>query len=99
MEDCTVTLIMGSHTLECNKDILVNGSDYFRAMFNSNMMETKTHEVMLNDQDVTIMRSLINCLSTGELDINDNIEELTAASVRFQVESVILILTFIDFYE
>ena len=70
----------------CDKEILAQQSDYFRALFNSSMTECERNSVTLNDVSYETTVALVECMKTGELKISeDDVIEITQAAVRFQV--------------
>ena len=79
------TIHVEGKTIICDKTILREGSEYFRAMFDSNMIESKSNETTLQEQSYDIVKTLIHSLKTGELEIGDNVEELVEGAVMLQV--------------
>ena len=81
----TFTVHVEGKSIICDKTMLREGSEYFRAMFDSNMIESKSNETTLQEQNYDIVKTLIDSLDTGELEIGDNVEELVEGAVMLQV--------------
>lgn len=85
-----VTLTFGDivdETLRCQKCLLIDNSDYFKAMFSSGMMEAKSNTVEIKDLDINVMKKLIDYMSTGKSNLtNKTVYCITAAACRFQVD-------------
>jgi len=48
--DPDITIDVGGEELTCRKQVLVDNSDYFRAMFECDMVESRTKRVQLVGQ-------------------------------------------------
>ena len=79
------TIHVEGKTLVCDKAILREGSEYFRAMFDSNMIESRVNETTLQDQSYEVVKTLVDSMKTGELEISDNVEELVEGATMLQV--------------
>lgn len=49
-QDDKIIIIVENQEITCNKSVLVEFSDYFRAMFDSSMIECQTNKVTLHEQ-------------------------------------------------
>lgn len=47
--NCDVKLVVGSETFKAHRDVLVNASDYFSAMFTHDMRERQDDVIRLQD--------------------------------------------------
>lgn len=60
---CDVVFVVGHGHLQqkiaAHRIVVATLSDYFQAMFDSNMLETKQHEVIINDVDPDAFEKLI----------------------------------------
>lgn len=83
------TIHVEGKTLVCDKAILREGSEYFRAMFDSNMIESRANETTLQDQSYEVVKTLVDSMKSGELEISDNVEELVEGATMLQVGSAI----------
>ena len=82
----TFTVHVEGKSIICDKAMLREGSEYFRAMFDSNMIESQSNETTLHEQNYDIVKTLIDSLELGELEIGaDNVEELVEGAVMLQV--------------
>ena len=79
-------------TIVADKSILRKGSEYFRAMFDSNMVESRSNEATLQGQSYKVIKALVECMKTGDLEICDNIEELVEGATMLQVRQKINVL-------
>ncbi|XP_052777290.1 kelch-like protein 30 [Mya arenaria] len=85
-----VNLNVDGKLLTCPRDVLVRESDYFRAMFDSNMMESNTKSVTLHGQDYDTVVTLMDSMDTGDLRIDqDSAESLLTSAVMLQMKSAI----------
>ena len=79
------TIHVEGKTIICDKTVLRQGSEYFRAMFDSNMVESRTNETTLQDQSYNVIKTLVDCMKSGDLEINDNVEALVEGATMLQV--------------
>ena len=78
---CDVTLRLGGQDFYAHKVILASCSDYFYAMFNGNMKESKERVIDINGVDVEIMKLVLNFIYTGSIPLsNDNVESVLQAA-------------------
>lgn len=62
---CDVTLIAGTKRIPAHRLVLSAASDYFAAMFTSDVREATMSEIKMKDVDPDAMVSLINYTYTG----------------------------------
>lgn len=90
-----VTLTFGDvvkETIRCQKCLLIDNSDYFRAMFSSGMIESQNNEVRIKDVDISVMKELIEYIITKKISLTgDMVYSITAAACRFQITDLIQI--------
>ena len=85
-----VEVIVGDHTFKCNKTHLVKHSDYFRAMFSSNMTECLTNTVTLYDTSATTFSVLLDYVQTQKISFNsENALDILESACIFQFIDVI----------
>ncbi|KAG2458612.1 kelch-like protein 40b [Polypterus senegalus] len=73
----------------CHRLVLAACSPYFRAMFLSDMEESKKKEIVMEDVEPEIMGLLIKYIYTSEIEITEkNVQDIFAAANMFQVPSI-----------
>jgi len=86
---CDVTLRLEGQEFSAHKLILASCSDYFYAMFNGNMRESKEKVIDLNGVDVEIMKLVLNFIYTGSIPLsNENVEEVLQAANLMLIKSL-----------
>ncbi len=74
---CDVVFICGQgqikQRISAHRLVVATLSDYFRAMFESNMLETKQREIVINDIDPDALEKLILYAYEGTLILNKKI--------------------------
>jgi len=75
--DCfsDVTLVVGSKEFKAHKVILAVQSPVFRAMFESEMMESKSNRVEIDDIDQELMEETLTFIYTGK---SPNVDEMAS---------------------
>ncbi|KAM8733123.1 kelch-like protein 4 isoform X1 [Sparus aurata] len=87
---CDVLLIAGDHKIPAHRLVLSAVSDYFAAMFTSDVREAKQEEIKMEGVDPEALRSLVNFAYTGVLELKEEtIESLLAAACLLQLSQVI----------
>ena len=66
---CDVVLIAGNKRIPAHRLILSAASDYFAAMFMSNVLEATMEEVELKDVDSDALLALVQYIYNGESDL------------------------------
>ncbi|XP_053404287.1 kelch-like protein 30 [Mercenaria mercenaria] len=92
LDDEEFTIVVEGKSLTCQKSLLREKSEYFRAMMDSSMLESQTNTVTLLNQEFSVLSSLIHFVKTGELKIScggGNMKNITEAAVMLQIESAI----------
>ncbi|GCC36069.1 kelch-like protein 41 [Chiloscyllium punctatum] len=85
--DCS--LKVGSKLFPCHRLILAACSPYFREYFFSDVNEEKKREVVLEDIDESVVDMILKYLYSSEIVLTDeNVQNVFAASSRFQIPSV-----------
>ncbi len=83
---CDITLLIGQekHPIKAHRVVLSSASDYFRAMFATDLKEGSQSEVNLPKTDVSTMELLMEFAYTGKLGVtNKNIEKIMKAANFF----------------
>ncbi|XP_034454016.1 kelch-like protein 4 isoform X1 [Hippoglossus hippoglossus] len=87
---CDVLLIAGDHKIPAHRLVLSAVSDYFAAMFTSDVREAKQEEIKMEGVDPEALRSLVHFAYTGVLELKEEtIESLLAAACLLQLPQVI----------
>ncbi|XP_068614372.1 kelch-like protein 4 [Brachionichthys hirsutus] len=87
---CDVLLIAGDRKIPAHRLVLSAVSDYFAAMFTSDVREAKQDEIKMEGVDPEALRSLVHFAYTGVLQLKEEtIESLLAASCLLQLSQVI----------
>ncbi|XP_065168992.1 kelch-like protein 17 [Atheta coriaria] len=86
---CDITLTIGLEQFKAHKVVLASISPYFFAMFNGDMREHTSGEVILHDMDPMAIDLLVEYAYTGEIIITpDNVQVLLPASSLLQISTV-----------
>lgn len=86
---CDVILQVEDEELFCHKCVLASLSTYFRAMFNSELAESKQTKIMLNELDSNTVKSIVEYAYTSCLNINEsNVQALLSAANLFDIKPV-----------
>uniref|UniRef100_A0A665XF96 Kelch-like protein 4 n=1 Tax=Echeneis naucrates TaxID=173247 RepID=A0A665XF96_ECHNA len=87
---CDVLLIAGDNKIPAHRLVLSAVSDYFAAMFTSDVREAKQEEIKMEGVDPEALRSLVHFAYTGVLELKEEtIESLLAAACLLQLSQVI----------
>ena len=82
-----VTLKCGDSSFKANKFMLTSSSSVFKAMFESNMMESQTNEVKIVDFQPEVVEAMLEYIHTGW---SNNLftfpQEMLAAAHRYELE-------------
>uniref|UniRef100_A0A8C7XLN6 Kelch-like family member 8 n=1 Tax=Oryzias sinensis TaxID=183150 RepID=A0A8C7XLN6_9TELE len=88
-ELCDVTLKVGSKLIPCHKLVLACVIPYFRAMFLSEMSETKQDLIEIKDFDGDAIHDLVHFAYSSKITLTvDNVQPLLYAACILQVELV-----------
>ncbi|KAL6727458.1 hypothetical protein Aduo_009331 [Ancylostoma duodenale] len=86
---CDVELLVGNHIIKAHRDVLVSSIPYFRAMFTSNMSETKGEPIRMLEADYPTLSSLIEYAYGGSLTITeDNAQTVMGAASYLELLDV-----------
>lgn len=86
---CDVTLIAGQRRIPAHRIILSSASDYFAAMFMSDVVEATQEEVHMKDVDPEAMFALIRYMYVGHLEIREEtVESLLSTACLLQLDKV-----------
>ncbi|XP_048827647.1 kelch-like protein 5 isoform X2 [Brienomyrus brachyistius] len=87
---CDVVLLAGDRRIPAHRLVLSSVSDYFGAMFTSNVREAKQEEVKMEGVDPDALWALVQYAYTGRLELReDTVESLLAASCLLQLSAVV----------
>ncbi|XP_061627213.1 kelch-like protein 5 isoform X2 [Phyllopteryx taeniolatus] len=87
---CDVTLVAGDRRIPAHRLVLSSVSDYFAAMFTSDVREAKQDEVKMEGVDPDALWVLVQYAYTGRLELReDTIESLLSASCLLQLSSAV----------
>jgi len=62
--NCDVKLVVGNETFKAHRDVLVNASDYFSAMFTHDMRERQDDVIRLQDVSPRGFAAMIEYVSS-----------------------------------
>ncbi|XP_065676838.1 kelch-like protein 12 isoform X1 [Hydra vulgaris] len=86
---CDVILRLDGHEFSAHKIILASCSDYFYAMFNGNMKESKEKIIEINSVSLDVMKLVLNFIYTGSIQLsNDNVEDVLQAANLMLIKSL-----------
>ncbi|XP_048099596.1 kelch-like protein 5 isoform X1 [Alosa alosa] len=87
---CDVVLLAGDRRIPAHRLVLSSVSDYFAAMFTSDVREAKQEEVKMEGVDPDALWVLVQYAYTGRLELKeDTIESLLSASCLLQLSAVV----------
>ncbi|PKU44018.1 kelch-like protein 1 [Limosa lapponica baueri] len=87
---CDVILIAGNRKIPAHRLVLSSVSDYFAAMFTSDVCEAKQEEIKMEGIDPNALWDLVQFAYTGCLELKeDTIENLLAAACLLQLPQVV----------
>ncbi|CAF1189240.1 unnamed protein product [Didymodactylos carnosus] len=87
---CDILLICGNKRIEAHRIVISSMSDYFYAMFSSNMLETKQKEVIINDIDPDALEKLINYAYDGKIDFKfDSVTSILSAASMLNISEIV----------
>ncbi|KAM4689631.1 kelch-like protein 40 [Discoglossus pictus] len=85
--DCTLKI--KGKDFPCHRLVLAACSPYFRAIFLSDIEESKKREIDLDEVDPDVMEKILNYIYTSEIDINEkNVQDIFSVANMFQIPSI-----------
>ena len=66
---CDVILVAGTKRIPAHRLVLTAASDYFAAMFTSDVREASMNEIKMKDVDPEALAALVNYTYTGKLNV------------------------------
>ncbi|KAK6493626.1 kelch-like protein 5 isoform X2 [Huso huso] len=87
---CDVVLVAGDRKIPAHRLVLSSVSDYFAAMFTSDLREAKQDEIKMEGVDPNALWALVQYAYTGHLELKeDNIESLLSTACLLQLSQVV----------
>lgn len=85
-----VQLFVDDSVVKAHRAVLTATSDYFKAMFRCDFVESTENEVNVPDFDLLTIEGFLKFIYTGEVHINEaNFQEVFSLANQFQVASLI----------
>jgi hypothetical protein len=89
-----VTLVCGTNsetkTIKAHRVVLSSVSDYFYAMFNNDLLESRKTEIVINDVEPVALSSLIDYIYSGSIELNEsNIYAILSAANMLQLDKIV----------
>ncbi|XP_070564799.1 kelch-like protein 24 [Ptychodera flava] len=86
-----IVLCVDGKEFPCHKVVLINGSDYFKCMFSSGMIESNKHRVTINGVEAVAMETILDYMYTGKISItSDRVQAL------LEVANLVLVFSLVD---
>ncbi|XP_067678025.1 kelch-like protein 24 [Haliotis asinina] len=84
-----IILQVNGTQIKCQKHLLIEKSDYFQGMFASNMKESSSDVIELKGAKADVIQLLVTSLNSPLLITEENVYDLTEASVVYQFQEVL----------
>ncbi|XP_053569729.1 kelch-like protein 40 [Bombina bombina] len=85
--DCTLKI--KEKQFPCHRLVLAACSPYFRAIFLSDIEESKKNEIDLEDVDPDVMEKILHYIYTSEIEITEaNVQDIFSVANMFQIPSI-----------
>ena len=86
---CDVVIKCGSKSFKCHRVVLACISDYFKAMFMGEMVESRQMEVNMQNIDENVMEAIIRYAYNGKISFNiENVQSILYAASMLLIENV-----------
>nr|XP_009858623.1 kelch-like protein 9 [Ciona intestinalis] len=86
---CDVTLTAEGKSFKAHRGLLASASDYFRAMFTSEMKESFSEDIELHGVSSTGLEQVLRFIYSGEIVLSlENIHDILAAASHLQVTAI-----------
>ncbi len=89
---CDITLLIGSeeHPIKAHRVILASASDFFKAIFTTDLKEGTQSEIKLPKTDLATMRALVEFAYIGKLQVTEsNVESLVTAANFYGMSGIV----------
>lgn len=87
---CDVVLLAGQKRIPAHRLLLSAVSDYFSAMFTSDVREASEREIRLEDVDPAALQALVQFMYTGRIDLlEETVENLLSTACLLQLSDVV----------
>lgn len=87
-----VCLVIGKEEIICHKEVLIEHSSYFRAMFTSSMKESTSERVDMKGLSADSFKCLLHFMNTGKISLSsDSVHGLVEAACMLQVRCCVLV--------
>ncbi|XP_041966589.1 kelch-like protein 40a [Alosa sapidissima] len=85
--DCV--LKVKDQEFRCHRLVLAASSPYFKAMFLSNLEESKKREIVLKDVDPSVMGMVLRYLYTSDINLTEqNVQDIFMVANMYQIPSI-----------
>ena len=89
-ESCDIKLIVGNKTIPAHKSLLVAASEYFRAMFGGDFVESYRKEIAMPGLSESGLTVVIDALYTGCLNLtDDNVLEILSTADQLEMKDIL----------
>ena len=85
---CDVSINVDDQVIGAHKSVLSARSPVFRAMFQHNMIESKTNSVQIEDMNYQVCKELLRFIYTGTIGQIDDCRDLLVAADRYEILSL-----------